>query len=278
MHALIGAAAADDTKITCIHRRWTKDDGGAFDVQLADDNGDSAVMWQVEEWIHDANGQTKQKVDPSGVIMHRTPVAHANPTPVKLKKVIVRTDGAGLKITNWFRTNRPGLPWFSATPAEATASTVSMEEPGSTAVVPGGRHGTLGAFVAHTELAKKETTKTMEAHGGQITKLDEALAKSQEMLQTLMGAIGASNEKTQVLSGRVGQIDEKADRFMRRLRRLACRSHLTRPRLRLRQQLRLRLRAARPSQPKTRGLRRRAAVGVAAAAPRGRRVAAWVEL
>ena len=87
VHALIGAAAADDTKITCFHRRWTKDGGGAFDVQLAaDDNGDSAVMWQVEEWVHDANGQTKQKVDPSGVITHRTSVAHANPTPVKLKK------------------------------------------------------------------------------------------------------------------------------------------------------------------------------------------------
>ena len=124
-------------------------------------------MWQVEEWIHDANGQTKQKVDPSGVIMHRTSVAHANPTTVKLKKAIVRTDGAGLKITNWCRTNRPGLPWFSVTPAEATAPT----EEGSNAVVKGGRHGSFGAFVAHTELAKKETTKTLEAQQGQITKL-----------------------------------------------------------------------------------------------------------
>ena len=218
MHALISAAAADDTKITCFHRRWTKDGSGAFDVQLADDNGDSAVMWQVEEWIHDANGQTKQKVDPSGVIMHRTSVAHANPTPVKLKKTIVRTDGAGLKITNWCRTNRPGLPWFSATPAETTASS---EEPGSTAVVQGGRHGSFGAFVAHTELTKKETTKTMEAHGGQLTKLDEAVAKSQEMLQTLMAALGSNNKETKVLSGRVDgieqktdQIDEKADRII----------------------------------------------------------------
>ena len=74
MHALTNAAAADDTKITCSHKRWTKDGGGAFDVQLADDNGDAAVMWQVEEWIRDANAQTKRKVDSSGVIMHRTSV------------------------------------------------------------------------------------------------------------------------------------------------------------------------------------------------------------
>ena len=209
MHSLISAAAADGTKITCAHKRWTKDDGGAIDVQL-DDNGDSAVMWQVEEWIHDANALTKQKVDPSGVVMHRTSVAHANPTPVKLKKAIVRTDGAGLKITDWCKTNRPGLPWFSTTPAEATAST---EEAGSTAVVPGGRHGSFGAFVAHTELTKKETTKTMAEHGGQLTKLDAAMAKSQEMLQTLMAVMGSNSKETKELSGRVDGIEQKTDQI-----------------------------------------------------------------
>ena len=217
MRNFVKAAEADGTKITCSHKRWTKDDGGAIDVQL-DDNGDSAVMWQVEEWIHDANAMTKQTVDPSGVVMHRTSVAHANPTPVKLKKAIVRTDGAGLKITNWCKTNRPGLPWFSATPAEAAAST---EEAGSTAIVQGGRHGSLGAFVAHTELAKKQTTKTMEEHGGQITTLGEAVAKSQEMLQTLMLAMGSNSKETKELSGRVdgveqntGQISAKVDQII----------------------------------------------------------------
>ena len=199
----------DDTKITCSHKRWAKDGGGAFDVQLADGNDDAAVVWQVEEWIHDANAQTKQKVDPNGVIMHRTSVAHANPTPVKLKKAIVRTDGAGLKITDWCRKDRAGLPWFST----ASAAAMAPEEPGSTAVVPGGRHGTFGAFVAHTELTKKETTKTMEAQGGQITKLDEAMAKSQEMLQTLMGALGANSQQTKALSGRVDGIDQKTDQI-----------------------------------------------------------------
>ena len=164
----------------------------------------------MEEWIHDANALTKQKVDPSGVVMHRTSVAHANPTPVKLKKAIVRTDGAGLKITNWCRTNRPGLPWFSTAPAEATAST---EEVGSTAVVQGGRHGSFGAFVAHTELTKKQTTKTMAEHGGQLTKLDEAMAKSQEMLQTLMAAMGSNSKETKALSGRVDGIEQKTDQI-----------------------------------------------------------------
>ena len=217
MHGLINAAAADGTKITCSHKRWTKDGGGAFDVKL-DDNGDSAVMWQVEEWIHDANALTKQTVDPSGVVMHRTSVAHANPTPVKLKKAIVRTDGAGLKITNWCKTNRPGLPWFSTTPAEVAASAAEV---GSTAVVPGGRHGSFGAFVAHTELTKTQTTKTMAEHGGQLTKLDEAMAKSQEMLQTLMAAMGSNSKETKELSGRVdgieqntGQIGAKVDRII----------------------------------------------------------------
>ena len=207
MDALVKAAAADDTKITCAHKRWTKDGGGAFDVQLADGNDDAAVVWQVEEWIHDANAQTKQKVDPNGAIMHRTSVAHANPTPVKLKKAIVRTDGAGLKITDWCRKDRAGLPWFST----ASAAAMAPEEPGSTAVVPGGRHGTFGAFVAHTELTKKATTKTMEAQGGQITKRDEAVTKSQEMLQALMGAMGGISQQTNALSGRVDGIDQKTD-------------------------------------------------------------------
>ena len=84
MKAFIEAAEADDTKATCSHQRWIKDGGGAFGVELADDDGDSAIMWQVEEWVLDANGSAKQTVDPSGTIMHRTSVAHANPTPVKL--------------------------------------------------------------------------------------------------------------------------------------------------------------------------------------------------
>ena len=138
MNAFIEAAAADDTKVTCSHQRWTKEGGGAFDVELADDSGDAAVIWQVEEWVLDANEVTKQAVNPSDTIMHRTSVAHANPTPVKLKKAIVRTGGAGPKITNWCRTNRPGLPWFSTAPADATASSA---EPSSTTIVQGGQHG-----------------------------------------------------------------------------------------------------------------------------------------
>ena len=139
--------------------------------------------------------------------MHRTSVAHANPTPVKLKKAIVRTDGAGLKITDWCRKDRAGLPWFST----ASAAAMAPEEPGSTVVVPGGRHGTFVAFAAHTELTKKATTKTMEAQGGQITKLDEAVTKSQEMLQALMGAMGGISQQTNALSGRVDGIDQKTD-------------------------------------------------------------------
>ena len=100
MNAFVTAAAADDTKVTCTHQRWTKEGGGAFDVKLADASGEAAVIWQVEECVFDANEATQQTVNPGETNMHKTSVAHANPTPVKLKKAIVRTDGAGLKITN----------------------------------------------------------------------------------------------------------------------------------------------------------------------------------
>ena len=43
MNVFVEAAAADDTKVTCSHQRWTKDGGGAFDVELADDSGEAAV-------------------------------------------------------------------------------------------------------------------------------------------------------------------------------------------------------------------------------------------
>ena len=55
----------------------------------------------------DANAATKESVDPNDEALHKTSVAHANPTPVKLKKAIERTEGAGLKITNWFRSRAP---------------------------------------------------------------------------------------------------------------------------------------------------------------------------
>ena len=208
--AFTEAALMDDTKVVCKRHRWTQEGCGAIDVRLADDN-DESVMWQIEEWVQDANDKTKQQVDPSGAVMVRTSVAHANPTPVKLKKAIERTDGAAVKIANWCKTNRPGLPWFAATSEAATTST---EEPGSTAVVPGGRHGSFGAFVAHTELAKKETAKTMEAHETQITKANEERCDMKEAIkamalasQNMMSAIATNSGETKVLSGRVDGIE-----------------------------------------------------------------------
>ena len=102
MNAFVAAAAADDTAVTCTHQRWTKEGGGAFDVAPVDTSGEAAIIWQVEEWVLDANTVTNQTANPGDTNIHKTSVAHANP--------IVRTEGAGLKTTNWCRTNRPGLP------------------------------------------------------------------------------------------------------------------------------------------------------------------------
>ena len=79
-------------------------------MALVDTSGEAAVIWQVEKWVFDANEATQQTVNPGDTNMRKTSVAHANPAPVKLKKAIVCTEGAGLKITDWCRTNRPGLP------------------------------------------------------------------------------------------------------------------------------------------------------------------------
>ena len=210
MEALVAAAVADDTAVTCTHQRWTKEGGGAFDVAPIDTSGEAAIIWQVEEWVLGANTVTTQTVNPGDANMHRTSVAHANPTPVKPKKAIVRTEGAGLKITNWFRTNRPGLPWFSTAPEGAAEAS---SEPSSTTMVQGGRHGSLGAFVAHTELAKKESTAMATKQEGRITKLDEAMVKSAEMIQNMMLAIGSNSQQTKALTGRVGDIGEKEDQI-----------------------------------------------------------------
>ena len=100
-----------------------------------DTNSEAVIIWQVEEWVLDANAATTQSVNPCDVELHKTSVAHANPTPVKLKKAIERTEEAGLKITNWFRTHRPGLPWFATAPEGAAAAPAG---PSSTTVVQGG--------------------------------------------------------------------------------------------------------------------------------------------
>ena len=154
-------------------------------MALVDTSGEAAVIWQVEKWVFDANEATQQTVNPGDTNMHKTPVAHANPTPVKLKKAIVRTDGAGLKITNWCRTNRPGLPWFSTAPEDAAASPA---EPSSTMMVQRGRHGSLGAFVAHTELAKKESTTMLAKQEGRTTKLYESVVKTNEAMTEMAKA------------------------------------------------------------------------------------------
>ena len=53
----------------------------------------------------------------------------------------------------------------------------------------------------------------MAEHGGQLTKLDAAMAKSQEMLQTLMAAMGSNSKETKELSGRVDGIEQKTDQI-----------------------------------------------------------------
>ena len=74
--------------------------GGAFEVAPVNVNADAMVIWQIEEWVIGANTVTKQPVDPSEASPHKTAVSHPNPTPIKLKKTIERTEGAGIKITN----------------------------------------------------------------------------------------------------------------------------------------------------------------------------------
>ena len=164
-----------------------------------DTSSEAAIILQVEKsGCLTPTRQRRSRPTPGGVEMHKTSVAHANPTPVKLKKAIERTEGAGLKITNWCRTNRPGLPWFSTAPEGAAAAPVG---PSSTKMVQVGRHGSLEAFVAHTELAKKESTAMMTKQEGRISKLDEAavktneaLTKSNEMMQNMMLAIGSNSQ------------------------------------------------------------------------------------
>ena len=68
------AAAADNTAVTCTHQRWTKEGGGAFAVAPVDTSGEAAVIWQVEEWVLDANTATKQTVNPGDTNMHKTSV------------------------------------------------------------------------------------------------------------------------------------------------------------------------------------------------------------
>ena len=86
-------------------------------------------------------------------------------------------------------------------------------------MVQGGRHGSLGAFVAHTEQAKMESTAMMTKHEGRISKLDEAmvksneaLTKSNEMMQNMILAIGSNGQQTKLLTGRIDEIGEKTDR------------------------------------------------------------------
>ena len=83
----------------------------------------------------------------------------------------------------------------------------------------GGRHGSLGAFVAHTELVKNESTKMMAEQEGQITKLNEARCEMKDAMTemakanaNMMAAIGATGKQVTELTGRVDDISVKTDR------------------------------------------------------------------
>ena len=173
METFVAAVATDEAAVSCTHHRWTKDGGGAFEVAPANANADAVVIWQVEEWVLGANSATKLPADPSKAASHKTAVSHQNPTPIKLKKAIECTEGAGTKTTDWCRSYRPGLPWFAA--AEATGVASTPAGPSSTVVMPPGRYGSLGAFAAHTEAAKMESTAMITKQSGQISKLDEIM-------------------------------------------------------------------------------------------------------
>ena len=224
----------------------------------------------------DANAATKQSVKPSDVELHKTSVVHANPTPVKPQKAIERTEGAGLKITNWCRSHRPGLPWFATADSEGAAS--ASAGLGSTTVVQGGRHGSLGAFVAHTEQAKMESIVMTTKQEGRLSKLDAAMQQTAEMMQNLMKAIATNDQQTKCSRGDVMKLGRRRIESSRRSKRLARyfrrrrrqrRSRRTAMRVwrpRLCPQLSLWLQTAQPSRlRKTHGRRRRAVVGVVAA-------------
>ena len=51
-----------------------------------------------------------------------------------------------------------------------------------------GRHGSLGAFVAHTELAKKESTTMLAKQEGRTTKLYESVVKTNEAMTEMAKA------------------------------------------------------------------------------------------
>ena len=204
----MAAAAADGTVVSCTHHRWTKDGGGAFEVAPVNDNVDAVVIWQIEEWTLGANLATKLPVDPSEAAPHKTAVSHKNPTPIKLKKALERTEGAGIKITDWRRSHRPGLPWFAAAEA-GVASTPAG--PSSTVVMSPGRYGSLDAFIAHTEAAKMESTAMTTKQSGQISKLEETMQKSAGMMQQLIQMTGANEQKTKALTEQVNKMGAKTD-------------------------------------------------------------------
>ena len=141
-----------------------------------------------------------------------------HPTPVKLKKAIERTEGAGLKITNWCRTHRPGLPWFATVPEGAAAAPAGL---GSTTVVQGARHGSLGAFVAHTKQANMESMVMITKQEGRLSKLDEAMVRSTEMMQNLMKAIGTTDQQTKGSRGGLAKLGRRRIESLRRSKRLA---------------------------------------------------------
>ena len=162
---------------------------------------------------------TKLPVDPSEAAPHKTAVSHQDPTPIKLKKAIERTEGAGIKITDWCRSYRPGLPWFAAAEASGVASTPSG--PSSTVVMPPGRYGSLGAFVAHPEAAKMESavsTAMITKQPGQISKLDETMQKSAEMMQQLIQMAGANEQKTKALTEQANEMGAKTDMVIEALK------------------------------------------------------------
>ena len=213
--AFVAAAALDDTEVVCKHIRWTKDGGGAFEVAPTVTTPDTIVTWQIEEWVMDANAVANISIGPEGAAPHKSTPALVNPTPVKLKRAIERTEGAAVKITNWCRAHRPNLPWLAATGSTMPATAASLSN--TELALPSGRNATIATYVAEFDKAKSETAVAIKSHTGRLTSVENINADNVNMMRMMMESQRTSIARMDKQNDQIAALNTKVDSHSHKL-------------------------------------------------------------
>jgi hypothetical protein len=169
--ASVASAKADSSPARCIVR------SDCFVV--ASIGIDSTVSFDLDTYISEANTSTGLAVEPFDVEAVTTKGKRQNPTPVTLKRALMRKARYRNKLTQWCKADKPNYPWM------ASLAAPDAEPDAASTLLPSGRHANIGAFVSRTESETKGMKAEVASQSTQLVATQTAVQDLENMLKSV---------------------------------------------------------------------------------------------